>query len=59
LLRLRRVPNDTRRTWTVSLQSTATSDERWFVDIQALVEFLQTEYGDRDQASKTDGPVGP
>jgi hypothetical protein len=58
LLRLRRVQSDTGRTWLASLQSTATGGEQWFVDVNALVEFLHSEFGDRAQASKTDGPVG-
>jgi hypothetical protein len=58
LLRLRRVQSDTGRSWLASLQSTATGAEQWFVDVNALVEFLQGEFGDHAQASKTDGPVG-
>ena len=46
LLRLRRVQTDTGRSWLASLQSTATSAEQRFVDINALVEFLQSEYGE-------------
>jgi hypothetical protein len=45
LLRLRRVQSDTGRSWLASLQSTATGAEQWFVDVNALVEFLQREFG--------------
>jgi hypothetical protein len=45
LLRLRCVSTGGRRAWTASLQSTATSAEQRFADINALIEFLQTEFG--------------
>jgi hypothetical protein len=45
LLRLRRVQSDAGRSWLASLQSTATGAEQWFVDVNALVEFLQSEFG--------------
>jgi hypothetical protein len=46
LLRLRCVSTGDRRAWTASLQSTATSAEQRFTDINALVGFLQSEYGE-------------
>jgi hypothetical protein len=58
LLRLRRVQSDTGRSWLASLQSTATGAEQWFVDVNALIEFLQGEFGNRAQTPKTGGPVG-
>ena len=53
LLRLRCVSTGGRRAWAASLQSTATSAEQWFVDINALVEFLQSEFGACDQVLDT------
>ena len=50
LLRLRRVQSDTGRTWVASLQSTLTSNEQWFVDVKALLEFLRSEFGNSEQA---------
>jgi hypothetical protein len=50
LLRLRRVQSDTGRSWLASLQSTATGAEQWFVDVNALVEFLQREFGNCKEA---------
>ncbi|MBI5563754.1 MAG: hypothetical protein HY870_02590 [Chloroflexi bacterium] len=58
LLRLRRMQSGAGCSWLASLQSTATSEEQRFVDINALAEFLQSEFGDRDQVSKADGPAG-
>jgi hypothetical protein len=50
LLRLRRVQSDAGHSWLTSLQSTATGAEQWFVDVNALVEFLQSEFGNCQEA---------
>lgn len=53
LLRLRRVQSGTGRSWTASLQSTATSTEQRFTDVQALVKFLQSEFNEHDPVPDT------
>jgi hypothetical protein len=53
LLRLRRVQSDTGRSWLASLQSTATGAEQWFVDVNALIEFLQSEFGNCKEALRS------
>lgn len=47
LLRLRQMRNDTETLWVASVQSTATGEQLSFSSVQALVRFLQTEYGER------------
>jgi hypothetical protein len=49
LLRLRRVQNNDRPVWVASVQSTATGEQRPFADLEALVEFLRAEFGQREE----------
>jgi hypothetical protein len=57
LLRLRRVPSDTGRSWLASLQSTATGAEQRFVDLNALVGFLQSEFGSCKETADTEHSI--
>jgi hypothetical protein len=52
LLRLRRVQNNDRPVWVASLQSTATGEQRAFADLEALVAFLQAQFGDRAETPR-------
>ncbi len=45
LLRLRLVQSDGQMVWVASIQSTATGKQRSFASIEALVRFLQSEFG--------------
>jgi hypothetical protein len=53
LLRLRRVQSGAGRSWMASLQSTANGAEQRFTDVQALVEFLQSEFGEHEPEPET------
>jgi len=57
LLRLRRVHSDTGRSWMASLLSTSTSAEQRFTDVQALVEFLQSEFSECDPVIDTERSI--
>ena len=46
LLRLRQVRNGEQLTWVASTQSTVTGEQRSFPSVEALLEFLQTTYGE-------------
>jgi hypothetical protein len=52
LLRLRRVQNNDRPVWVASVQSTATGEQRSFADLEALVAFLQAQFGDRAETPR-------
>ncbi len=45
MLRLRHVRSDDRAIWVASVQSTATGEQRSFSSVDALVAFLQAEFG--------------
>lgn len=45
LLRLRQVQDNGRAVWVASLQSTVSGELRSFPSVEALVRFLETEYG--------------
>jgi hypothetical protein len=48
LLRLRQVRNDEHLVWVASIQSTASDERRSFPSVNALVRFLESEYGECD-----------
>jgi hypothetical protein len=50
LLRLRQVQKDEHLTWVASVQSTASGEQRSFSSVDALVQFLQIEYGECEAA---------
>ncbi len=52
LLRLRYIRSGQRAAWAASLQSTATGEQQSFAGLEALIDFLQTEFDDR-----TDCPI--
>ncbi len=56
LLRLRCVQGDKGRIWVASIQSTATSDQRRFANLDALLQFLWDEFGD-SKARKDASPA--
>jgi hypothetical protein len=45
MLRLQWMENDDHPAWVVSMQSTKTGELRWFSNLDALVQFLQGEFG--------------
>jgi hypothetical protein len=45
MLRLWQVQSDTHATWVASVQSPATGEQRWFANVDALIQFLQHEFG--------------
>jgi len=47
LLRLWQVQNDQQTTWVASIQDPATGEKRPFSSVGALLQFLQTEFGER------------
>ncbi|MBI5301007.1 MAG: hypothetical protein HY868_02640 [Chloroflexi bacterium] len=53
LLRLRRMQTENRHTWVASVQSTMTGDYYSFPNLDALVQFLQTEFGECEIAAKS------
>jgi hypothetical protein len=46
LIRFHWTHNGDKPTWVVSIQSTKTGEQRWFPNLEALIDYLQTEYGD-------------
>jgi hypothetical protein len=46
------VQNNDRPVWVASVQSTATGEQRPFADLEALVEFLRAEFGDRAETPR-------
>ena len=51
LLRFWQVQNDKHAVWVVSVQSTATGGLRRFPNVEALIEFLRSEFGRREPAA--------
>lgn len=48
LLRLKYIRNDRCASWVATLQSTATGAQRSFTGLEALIDFLQTEFDRRE-----------
>lgn len=57
LLRLRQMPTDNRFVWVASVQNTATGEQRCFVGINALTDFLWVEFGGDEAAPDFDRPA--
>jgi hypothetical protein len=49
LLRLWQVHNDQHTTWVASVQNPTTGEKRPFASVEALIHFLQAEFGDCNQ----------
>lgn len=45
MLRLQWTQSDDHPTWMISMQSTKTGELRWFPNLNALIKFLQDEFG--------------
>ncbi len=56
LIRMRSVQKQDRHVWVVSMQSTATGELRAFPNVEALVVFLLTEFGEGDQSTDLERP---
>lgn len=56
LLRLRRVQSHHRHIWAVSLECTTTGERRNFSGVNALVDFLQTEFSGKEAGLNSDQP---
>ncbi len=49
MLRLHWAQNSDHPTWVASIQSTKTGELRWFPNVDALIQFLQEEFGNYEQ----------
>jgi hypothetical protein len=56
LLRLRCVSTGGGRTWTASLQSTATGEDRSFPSLDALAQFLKEQLAEEEQSGNSSPP---
>ncbi len=57
LLRFRCVQGDQGRTWVASIQSTATSEQRRFANLDALLQFLRDRFGECARDKKANQPA--
>lgn len=55
LLRLKYIRSSHRAAWAVSLQSTATGEQRSFADLEALIDYLQAEFDDGTDSPNNEG----
>ena len=52
MLRLQWVQNDDCSMWVASMHSAQTGKRIWFPNIEALIQFLQEEFGNREQTKE-------
>lgn len=49
MLRLQWTQSDDHPTWVISVQSTKTGETRWFPSLDALIHYLQDEFGSYEE----------
>lgn len=59
MLRLQWTQTDNQPTWVASVQSVQSGELRWFPSLDALVQFLQEEFGCPEQAQNMQSATLP
>jgi hypothetical protein len=54
LLRLKQVQTEDLQTWVASVQNTQTGQQQIFSNMDGLIQFLQTEFGDIQNPNESD-----
>lgn len=58
MLRFSKLQSDTQAMWVASIQSPVDGELRWFASVDALIQFLQHEFGAEEVTDVCDKPVG-